>query len=59
MLSKQAVMEFQKIYKQKFDEDISYEEAEKQGVKLLRLFRIIYRPVPKDWLNQIQKGGEK
>jgi hypothetical protein len=59
MLSKQAVMDYQKIYKQTFGEEISYEEAERQGIRLLRLFRIIYRPIPKGWPSQIQKGGEQ
>lgn len=58
-LSQKAINDYQKIYKETFGEGISYEEAEKQGVNLLRLFRIIYRPIPKDWLKQIQKGGEK
>lgn len=59
MLSKQAVMDYQKIYKQTFGEEISYEEAERQGIRLLRLFKVIYKPIPKDWLIQNQKGGEQ
>jgi len=57
MLSEQAVMYYQKIFKQTFGEEITHEEAERQGSGLLRLFRIIYRPIQKGWLNQIQKGG--
>lgn len=46
MLSKQSVTEYQKIYKEKFDKDISSAEAEIQGTRLLRLMRLIYKPMP-------------
>lgn len=45
-ISNEAVLEYQKIYKQEFGEEISFEEALEQGMKLLRLFDIIYKPVP-------------
>jgi len=47
MLSRKAVIEFQVVYKKQFNRDISYEEAEKMGTKLLKLMKIIYRPIPK------------
>lgn len=47
MLSRKAVTEFQAIYKKQFKKDISYEESERQGTKLLELMKIIYRPIPK------------
>jgi hypothetical protein len=45
MLSKQAIEEYQKIYKKVFKEEISFEEAKVQGTKLVNLFKIIYRPI--------------
>ncbi len=49
MLSNQAVTEFKKIYKKEFGEEISDKEALEKGEKLLRLFQIIYKPIPKEW----------
>lgn len=46
MLSKQAVTEFQAIYKKEFGEDISIEKADELGTKMLRLFKLIYKPIP-------------
>lgn len=57
MLSEQAIKEFQAIYKKEFGEDISYAEASEKGTKLIRLFKIIYRPIPKGW--PYKKGSEK
>jgi hypothetical protein len=44
-LSNRAVTEYQQIYKQEFGEEISSEEAKEQGIRLLRLFNIIYKPI--------------
>jgi len=41
MLSHKAVEEYRKIFKKEFGEDISYEEAEQQGTRLLKLFEIL------------------
>jgi len=46
MLSREAVYEYQKIYEEEFGTEISYNEALKQGIKLLSLMRVIYRPIP-------------
>lgn len=56
VLSKKAIEEYQEIYKKTFGEEISYERASEQGMKLLRLFKIIYRPINKKW---IKKTGGK
>lgn len=47
MLSEEMVLKFQKLYKEKFGEEISKEEAYEQGIKLLKLIQVIYRPLPK------------
>jgi len=56
-LPPKAVTEYQKLYKQEFGRELTYEKAEAQGMKLLRLFQIIYKPIPKKWLKEV-KGGE-
>lgn len=49
MLSRKAIEEYKAIYKKEFGKEITDSEAEEQGMKLLRLFKIIYRPIPKSW----------
>lgn len=41
MLPKKAVQEFQKIYRDEFNSEISYEEAVKQANDLIQLFKIL------------------
>ena len=47
-LSKQAINEFKSIYKEEFGEDISDRKAYELAANLLILFKIIYRPIPKE-----------
>lgn len=46
MLSDEAIEEYQKIYKKQFGKDISKEEARLQGENLIRLFKVVYKPIP-------------
>ncbi|HEY4505807.1 MAG TPA: hypothetical protein VJG67_03910 [Candidatus Paceibacterota bacterium] len=48
MLSKKALEDFKKIWREQFGEDISDEKATEQGIKLLTLFRAIYKPIKKE-----------
>ena len=43
-LSDENIIEFQKLYREHFGKDISKEDAQKQGIKLLKLVSIVYRP---------------
>lgn len=43
---KKALRDFKEIYKQQFDEKLSDSEANEIGIRLLRFFKIIYRPIP-------------
>ena len=51
-ISNHAILEYQEIYKKEFGEEISLVEAKEQGMKLLRLFDIIFRPIKKGWLKK-------
>jgi hypothetical protein len=55
MLSHKAIDDFKSIYKQEFGESISNQEAKEKGEKLLRLFSIIYKPIPKNWIKRVLK----
>lgn len=52
MLPKKAIEEYKTIYKKQFGKEITNAEAEEQGTRLLRLFQIIYKPIPKSWLKK-------
>ena len=54
-LSKQAIKEYKEIYKKAFGEEISDQEAYEQGSRLLRLFKAIYKPIPKDKEKEFRK----
>ncbi len=52
MLSHDAIIEFQELYQEELGTEISYEEASERAEKFLRLFKIVYQPIPKDWLKK-------
>ncbi|MDP3792206.1 MAG: hypothetical protein Q8Q89_00555 [bacterium] len=58
MISKEALEEYKKIYKNQFGIDISDEEALDQAIKLLTLVDRVYRPIKKNWLKELQKKGK-
>lgn len=43
-LSDEKVIEFQNLYKEHFGKEISKKDACEQGIKLLQLISILYRP---------------
>lgn len=59
MLSEKAIIEYMEIYKKEFGKDISYEQALEGGTKLLCLFKLIYKPIPKDWVKKLKHQGKK
>jgi len=52
-LSKKAVEEYQRIYKKTLGEEISYQEASEQGMRLLKAFELIYKPIINDLLKKL------
>lgn len=46
MLSDKAVEEYRQIYKEKFGTELALKEARKEAEQLIRLFQVIYRPIP-------------
>lgn len=47
VLDKKSVEQFQKLYKEKYGVDLSFEQALKMGLELINLFRVVYRPILK------------
>lgn len=61
-LSKEAIEDYKKAFKEEFGEDLSTAEAMELGCDLLRLFQIIYRPIPlskKKEFENIQREYER
>ena len=50
-LSQKAIEDFKKIYFKKFGINLTDEEANTLGVELLEFFKLICKPVPKDFKN--------
>lgn len=47
-LSKEAIREFKEVWYEEFREKLSDAKARELGENFLLLFKIIYRPIPKD-----------
>ena len=39
-------MEFKKIWFEEFGEEITIEDAEREGYRILNLFKVIYKKIP-------------
>lgn len=59
MLSHSTVNEFKDIYKAQFNENLSDSEAYEKANALLRLFKLIYQPIPKNWQKELDKKYAK
>ncbi|OGI32681.1 MAG: hypothetical protein A2420_00810 [Candidatus Moranbacteria bacterium RIFOXYC1_FULL_44_13] len=55
MLSKEHIAKFQKLYKKHFGKEISRSEAYDKGIKLLRLIKLIYKPMTIKEYQMLQK----
>lgn len=49
-LTPEAIKDFQDAYKRDFGEEISAEEAQAMGQRLISLFSVIYKLIPKSKL---------
>ena len=45
MLSDEQIISFQKLYRKRFNREVSREEAYEQGIKLIRLVGAVYKPM--------------
>lgn len=48
MLSDEEITKFQTLYKKRFGEKISREQALKEGIQLILLMKHIYRPMTQE-----------
>lgn len=47
MLSPEAIQEFKQLYREEFGEELPDQAALEKATKLINLFKVIYRPIPK------------
>ena len=55
MLSDKALEEFKEIWLEEIGEEISDEQAMELGLNLLSIFDAVYRPIKKEWMEEILK----
>lgn len=55
MLTDEQITKYQSLYKNRFGKEISREEAYEQGVKLIRLVELIYKPMTKFEYQKLQE----
>ncbi len=52
MLSKEALQDFKRRWKEEYGEDISDDFALEQAINLLTLFGAVCRPLKKEWVEK-------
>ena len=55
MLSNEQITKFQTLYKNRFGREVSREEAYEQGIRLMRLVELIYKPMTEVEYRELQK----
>ena len=58
MLSKKALEDFKRIWREQFGQEISDEKAIEEGINLLTMFDAIYRPIKKKWIDELENRGK-
>lgn len=56
-LSKKAIDEYKEIYRREYGKTLTDEDAYEQASNLLRLFKVIYRPLPSEKKNKNSKDS--
>ena len=59
MISKESLEEFKRIYKKKFNKDLSDPEALDKATSVLNLVRAVYKPTSKEDYDKLQKRRTK
>lgn len=54
MLSDEQITKYQTLYQNRYGKEISREEAYEQGVKLIRLIGLIYKPMTEEEYGRLQ-----
>lgn len=55
MISEEALEEFKAIYKKEYNKDISDEKALDLAINLLNIMNVVYRPIKKEWIKELEE----
>lgn len=55
MISKEALEDFKKVWREEKGTEISDEDAMEEAIALLTLMNVVYRPIKKSWLEEFEK----
>lgn len=55
MFSNEQIAKFQLLYKNRFGKEISQREAYEKGAKLVRLMKLIYRPMTEEEYKELSE----
>ena len=58
-LTEEDITKFQRLYKKHFRVEISRTRAREEGIKLVRLMRLIYKPMTKAEYDRLQQRRKK
>jgi len=59
MISKEYLEKFKANHKRKTGKDMSDQDALTSFTKLITLVKVVYRPIPKKWLEEYEKNNLK
>lgn len=55
MLTEDQITQFQEIYRKHFGKNVSKEEAQDKGIKLVNLMRVAYSPLSKEKFEKLKR----
>ena len=56
MLTDKQVEQFQKLYQGHFGKEITKEEAQEKGIKIINLMRVVYSPLTEEDFEKLKKS---
>jgi hypothetical protein len=54
MLSDEQIIKYQALYENYYGKEISREQASEQGMRLIRLFKVLYGPISEDEYKELR-----
>lgn len=55
MLSEQTIKEFKELYLKRYGVVLNNNEASEKALRYLRLFKLVYKPIPRGLINKVQE----
>ena len=55
MISDEMITKYQELFQKRFNRDISRQEALENGIKLIRIMKLIYKPITEAEYQKLQE----